>query len=114
MNDWMMMEMVSVNGGVGLLKQVKRRRRGHGNGNGIEYGNGEKRKCERRKGMHRIGGSKQAIDERVSGAVSDACSKLAVCHCKPQFESVYTKVQQASISCPAHVDENYGGFNWWF
>jgi hypothetical protein len=23
MNDWMMMEMVSVNGGVGLFKQVK-------------------------------------------------------------------------------------------
>jgi hypothetical protein len=62
--------------------------------------------------MHRIGGSKQAIDGRVSGAVSDACAKLAVCHCKAHFESVHTKVQQASISCSAHVNENYGGFKW--
>jgi hypothetical protein len=58
MNDWMLMEVISVGGGVGLHKQVKTMA-GHGKRNRIQYVlSGERRKYEGQKGTHWIGGSK--------------------------------------------------------
>jgi hypothetical protein len=80
MNDWMMMEVISVSGGVGLRKQVKTMAE-HGKRNTIQNVSGERRKCEGQKGTHWIGGSKQAIDERASGTASHGCAKLAAGQC---------------------------------
>jgi hypothetical protein len=96
-----------VSGGMGLRKEVKTTA-GHGKGNRIQYGGGKRRECERQKGTYWIGGSKEAIDKRASGALSDACAKLAVGQCTvAKLIKVYILTTINIVSCACRR------FEWW-
>jgi hypothetical protein len=93
--------MTGYDGISGLRKEVKTTA-GYGKRNRIECGNGERRKYRRQKSTHWIGGNHQAINERASGAVSDACVKLAMGQCnvaKLIKAYILTNINIVSCAC---------------